>query len=219
MKGYRQRQHPRLSRATLIILLYGSLSAIAFLIGWLRGDLDLYRTEGSTTTWLMVSPVVGIALGLAFVSLSRLSVRRWRWARRLHADFRSILGQLSTAEILILAVASAVGEELLFRGALLPWLGIWAQAFIFALLHVGPSRRFLPWTASALVVGLFFGWLYQATGDLGAPIVCHFTINCLNLHFISRVELPKEAAEFGSDPPEATLLARGAAESSLDPKR
>ncbi len=193
MKGYRQRQHPRLSRATLIVLLYGSLSLIAFAIGCLRGDVDLYRLEGSTTTWLLASPLVGIALGLGFVGLSKWSVRRWQWARRLHQDFRDILGQLSTVEILVLAVASAIGEELLFRGALLPWLGIWAQAIIFALLHVGPSRRFLPWTASALLVGLAFGWLYQATGDLGAPIVCHFTINCLNLHFISRVEFPVDA--------------------------
>ncbi len=193
MKGYRQRQHPRLSRSTLVILLYGSLTMTAFAIGWLRGDLDLYRLNGSTTTWLLASPIVGIALGLGFVGLSKWSVRRWKWARRLHQDFRAILGRLSTEEILVLAVASAIGEELLFRGALLPWLGIWPQAVIFALLHIGPSRRFLPWTFSALLIGLAFGWLYQATGDLGAPIVCHFTINCLNLHFISRVEFPADA--------------------------
>ncbi len=189
LRGYRQRQHPRLSRASLILVLYGSLSLLALLVGWLRGDVDLYRLDGSTTTWLMAGPVIGIALGLAIVALSRLSVRRWMWARRLHTDFRDILGELSTSEILILAVASAVGEELLFRGALLPWLGLWAQAVIFALLHIGPGRRFLPWTASAFVIGLGFGWLSLATGDLGAPIVCHFTINCLNLHYISRVEL------------------------------
>ena len=195
LRGYRQRQHPRLSRATLIILLYGGLSLLALGIGWLRGDINLYRLEGSTTTWLMASPLIGIILGLAVVALSRVSVRKWRWARRLHTDFRDILGQLSTPEILILAVASAVGEELLFRGALLPWLGLWAQAVIFALLHVGPGRRFLPWTASAFVIGLLFGWLSQATGDLGAPIVCHFVINCLNLHYISRAELPPLADE------------------------
>ena len=61
---------------------------------------------------------------------------------------------------------------------------------LFALLHVGPGRRFLPWTLWALVMGLVFGALVELTGDLGAPIVAHFTINFLNLHYIARVELP-----------------------------
>jgi len=84
----------------------------------------------------------------------------------------------------ILALASSIGEELLFRGALMPWLGIWLQAAIFALLHVGPGRRFLPWTVSAFVLGLLFGALAQWTGNLGGPIAAHFAINFLNLRYI-----------------------------------
>ena len=177
----------------LIILLYGGLSLAALVIGFARDDIDIYRLEGSTATWLMVSPLLGLGVGLVVVALSRLSVRQFRWARRLHIDFRHILGQLSLTEILILAAASSVGEELLFRGALMPWLGLWPQAVIFALLHVGPGKRFLPWTASAFVVGLLFGWLAQTTGDLGAPIAAHFIINGLNLHFISRVAIEPDA--------------------------
>jgi uncharacterized protein len=189
MKGYRRQAPTRLSRATLIILLYGALSVLAFAIGAWRGDLDLYRLDGSSARWLLISPALGIATGLALVGLSRLSIRWWRWARRLHTDFRAILGPLSGTEILILAVASSVGEELLFRGALLPWLGVTTQAVIFALLHIGPGPRFLPWTASALVIGLLFGWMVELTGDLGGPIACHFVINYLNLRYIARTEI------------------------------
>jgi membrane protease YdiL (CAAX protease family) len=146
----------------------------------------------STTTWLLLSPVVGVAIGLAFVFLSRLAVHRFDWARRLHRDFRGILGHLTAREMFILAIASAIGEELLFRGALQPWIGVWPQAVIFALLHVGPGLRFLPWTVSAFLVGIAFGYLFQFTGDLGGPIAAHFTINFVNLHFISRVELPED---------------------------
>jgi membrane protease YdiL (CAAX protease family) len=116
----------------------------------------------------------------------------------LHRDFRALLGPLTGREILILAAASSIGEELLFRGALQPWLGIWPQAIVFALLHVGPGRRFLPWTASALLLGVGFGYMTAWTGDLGGPIVAHFTINFLNLHFISRVDFPA--------PPRGALL-------------
>jgi len=84
----------------------------------------------------------------------------------------------------ILALASSIGEELLFRGALLPWLGVWLQAAVFALLHIGPGRRFLPWTASAFGLGLAFGALASWTGNLGGPIAAHFMINFLNLRYI-----------------------------------
>ena len=99
-------------------------------------------------------------------------------------SFHDLLGPLTGREIVILALCSSVGEELLFRGALLPWLGLWWQAAAFALLHVGPGRRFLPWTVSALVLGVGFGALAVWTTNLGAPIAAHFTINFLNLRFI-----------------------------------
>ena len=180
-----------MSRAGLILSLYGSLALLALLVSAGRDDIDIYRIEGrSTSLFLALSPLIGLAVALAVVALSRFTVHRFEWARRLHTDFRSLLGPLSGREILILAVASAVGEELLFRGALQPMIGIWPQAVVFALLHIGPGTRFLPWTLSAFAVGLVFGWLFQATGDLGGPIVAHFAINFMNLHFIARFDAP-----------------------------
>ena len=175
--------------------LYGSLALVAILVAASRGDIDIYRIAGTSTPVLLaVSPLIGLGLGLGVVFLSRLAVHRFGWARRLHNDFRSILGPLTAREIFVLALASSVGEELLFRGALQPIIGVWAQAVIFALLHIGPGARFLPWTASAFGLGLVFGWIFELTGDLGAPIVAHFAINYLNLHFITRMELPPHHA-------------------------
>jgi membrane protease YdiL (CAAX protease family) len=133
---------------------------------------------------LLAGPVVGVVVGLMVVGLTRIATRHFLWARDLHASFRDLLGPLTGREIVILAMASSIGEELLFRGALLPWLGPWLQAMVFALLHVGPGRRFLPWTLSAFVLGLGFGWLAVVTTNLGAPIAAHFVINFLNLRFI-----------------------------------
>ncbi|HET6614239.1 MAG TPA: CPBP family intramembrane glutamic endopeptidase [Kofleriaceae bacterium] len=180
-----------MSRSNLVLAVYGGLALIALLVGAARGDLDLYReATASTSLKLALSPVLGIAFGLAVVFGSRLAVHRWSWARSLHRDFHGLLGHMPAREIFILAVASAVGEELFFRGALTPWIGIWAQAGVFALLHIGPGRRFLPWTASAFVLGLIFGIAFETMGDLGGPIAAHFTINYLNLSYISRVDLP-----------------------------
>lgn len=176
---------PPLSRASLVIGLYGAMALVALVIAAGRGDPDLYRV-GAMAHWpLLAGPVAGVVVGLVVVGLTRIAARHFRWARDLHASFRDLLGPLTGREIVILALASSIGEELLFRGALLPWLGPWWQAVVFALLHVGPSKRFLPWTLSALALGIGFGWLAVWTTNLGAPIAAHFMINFLNLRFIA----------------------------------
>jgi uncharacterized protein len=186
------RNREPLSRSSVFLGLYGGLAAIAFVVGAVRGDLDLYRLPHATTWRMVASPFIGVAVGLAIVFVSRLSVHRFDWARRLHRDFRGVLGTLSAWDILILAFASSVGEELFFRGALLPWLGLVGSSVVFALLHIGPGVRFLPWTLSALLAGFAFGGLTLGIGDLGAAITAHFTVNFMNLHYIVRVELPAE---------------------------
>jgi membrane protease YdiL (CAAX protease family) len=183
---------PPLSRASLVIGLYAAMGIVAFLIAAGRGDPDLYRLGGHPEAWkLCAAPVLGGLLGLGVVGLTRLATRHYQWARDLHTSFRDLLGPLLLMVIVILALASAIGEELLFRGALLPWMGVWLQAVVFALLHIGPGRRFLSWTASALVLGVAFGYLARWTGNLGGPIAAHFAINFLNLRHI--VAVPQRA--------------------------
>jgi membrane protease YdiL (CAAX protease family) len=168
----------------MVIGLYGAMALVALVIAAGRGDPDLYGLGAGAHWSLLAGPFAGIAVGLGVVGLTRVATRRFQWARHLHTSFHDLLGPLTAREIIILALASSIGEEMLFRGALLPWLGVWWQAVVFALLHVGPGKRFLPWTASALVLGAGFGWLTVWTTNLGAPIAAHFMINFLNLRFI-----------------------------------
>jgi membrane protease YdiL (CAAX protease family) len=186
---------PPLSRASLVIGLYAAMGIVAVLIAAGRGDPDLYRLGGHPEAWqLGAAPVLGGLLGLGVVGLTRLATRHYQWARDLHTSFRDLLGPLMLKEIVILALASSIGEELLFRGALLPWMGVWLQAGVFALLHIGPGRRFLTWTVSALVLGLAFGFLARWTGNLGGPIAAHFAINFLNLRHIVAVRQQRAVA-------------------------
>jgi membrane protease YdiL (CAAX protease family) len=175
---------PPLSRASLVIGLYGGMALVALVISAGRGDPDVYHFHVSPHWPLLAGPVLGVVVGLCVVGLTRLATRRYAWAKQLHTSFHDLLGPLTRREIVILALASSIGEEMLFRGALLPWLGLWPQAVVFALLHVGPGKRFLPWTLSALVLGAAFGWLTVWTTNLGAPIAAHFVINFLNLRYI-----------------------------------
>jgi membrane protease YdiL (CAAX protease family) len=177
--------------AALIAVLYGTLLAAALVWGMARGQPNIYLAPGSRPLALrLMSPLFGIALGLVVVLLSRLALHRHRFARVLHAEFREILAPLSRGEFLLLVSLSGVAEEALFRGAMLPQLGLLPQAAIFALLHVGPGKRFLPWTGLALAMGLVLGALFLACGDLGAPIAAHLTINLLNGQHMRRWDIP-----------------------------
>jgi len=183
--SYQGSPPPPLSRATLVIGLYAAMGIVAFLLAAGRGDPDVYRLGGSPAGWQLASaPALGLVLGLIVVALTRVATSRYQWARDLYTSFKDLLGPLSGREIVILALASSIGEELLFRGALMPWVGVWVQAAVFAVLHIGPGRRFLPWTVSAFVLGVAFGLLAKWTGNIGGPIAAHFTINYLNLRFI-----------------------------------
>jgi membrane protease YdiL (CAAX protease family) len=184
---------PRLSGSSLILALYGGVAGVGLLIGALRGQPNVYvHTARELLTWqLAIGPLVGVVVGLAVVFATRLAVHQFEWARQLHRSFRGLLGNLHARDMIILAAASSIGEEILFRGALLPWIGLWPSTLVFALLHIGPGWRYLSWTASAFLAGLMFSGLFIWTGDLGAPIAAHFVINYLNLGYIVRVRLPE----------------------------
>src|SRR5439155_26667986 len=120
---------------------------------------------------------------------SRLSVHRFEWARALHRDLRGLLGPLPDSEIVVLSLASSMGGQIFFRGAMMPVVGLSLSSGIFALLHIGPKVRFLPWTISSLIAGLMFGQLFLWSGDLTGPVVAHFTVNFLNLRYLAANDL------------------------------
>ena len=133
--------------------------------------------------------LLGAGTGLAVVGLSYL-LRRVKPLQRLQKELGSLLGEQSTGTIAVLAVTSAVGEELLFRGALLPLIGFWPTAILFGLLHGGGAPKLIVWTIFAFLSGLLLAWLAQVTGSLLAPILCHLTINFWNLQALGH---PPEA--------------------------
>ncbi|MCA9681571.1 MAG: CPBP family intramembrane metalloprotease [Myxococcales bacterium] len=148
---------------------------------------DFWRSaDAGGLTTLLWTPLLGVALGLIVVVIFRVLERRFSWLPALHREFRSILGRPSGSEILLLAAASAIGEEIFFRAALLDSWGPWISSLVFALLHVPPRRELWPWTVSAGLLGLALAALTLATGNLGPAIAAHFVINLLNLIHVTR---------------------------------
>jgi membrane protease YdiL (CAAX protease family) len=169
-------------------VVYLGLSVAA--LGWsgLRGQPNVWRHEGHDPA-VLAGLLSGVAAGLAIVFASRMALYRFDWARELHRELRHLLFPLTDGEIVFLAAASSIGEEMFFRGALLPVVGLWASSAIFALLHIGPKARHLPWTVSSFGAGLLFGAMFIWTGDLTGPVLAHFLVNFLNLRHVAAVEL------------------------------
>lgn len=84
-------------------------------------------------------------------------------------------------QFLVLCVMPAIVEELFFRGALQGLLrpcgsevAIFGPALLFALLHLDPIQGL-----TALVCGVFLGWLTERSGSILPGMLLHFTNNCL----------------------------------------
>ena len=130
--------------------------------------------------------LVGVGVGGIVIFCSRVAARLFSSVRTLEDGFRGVIGGLSAKDAFWAALASSVGEELFFRAALQPLVGLWIASGIFALLHWGSGKAFVAWPILALGAGLILGGLFELFEMIWAPIVAHFTINFVNLRYLSR---------------------------------
>lgn len=184
-------------RTATALLAYTALAALALTWAWAtiwphggslwRHPRPWLTLDGGASFWASVTG--GLVLTVMLLAGSRLLVRRATWARELHLGFRELLGGLSDTQVVAFALASGIVEELVFRGALQPVLGWVPTAVAFGSIHVGPDRRFVPWTLSAIVVGLLLGLLFELTGHLVGCVIAHVLVNFVNLRHIRADDL------------------------------
>lgn len=91
-----------------------------------------------------------------------------------------------------ISLAAAIGEELLFRAALQPLLGVWITSLVFLLTHT-PVYQFRRLNIATLVqaVGVFgasvaLGFIYQYVGLLAAMMV-HTALDVVGLYVVRNV--------------------------------
>lgn len=142
---------------------------------WLR--LTTLEAVGASTA-------LGLAVALLVIGGTRLTVQRYAWAKRLHLDLRPMAHGLSLLHIVLIAFFSSLGEELLFRGLLQPWIGVLPTAVVFGFCHQMPGPARWVWVCWATAVGLAFGVIFAATGSLIGAIVAHAVINAVNLTYL-----------------------------------
>jgi len=164
------------------------------------GAIWLFLTTGSAQPPLVSASgdlleFCGLALAFAAVTVA-LTPQLLNYSeplRGLTREIRDMLGELSHTQILVIAIASGVGEEVLFRAAMQNSLGLLSTSIIFGLLHGFPRTRLAHWGVFAFVVGLGFGLLQEQSSSVIPPALAHFSINYWNLKRIVSGKLNLEA--------------------------
>jgi len=142
--------------------------------------------------------VIGIGLGVVLVVLSRVGARAWPAMGRMSETLADLLGPLGPKHAVSLALLSGFAEELLFRGALWPHLGLLGTTLLFGLVHVLPRRRLWIYPLFALLAGLLFGLLREGTQSVWPSVLAHATVNGLNLAWLGGIARRRAAAGGGA---------------------
>ncbi|HZG62561.1 MAG TPA: CPBP family intramembrane glutamic endopeptidase [Rubrobacteraceae bacterium] len=166
---------PRFVR--LAVVFYSALLLLAALLGALWNE-NVFVLGGEPLRNLSI----GVATAFGTVASGIILFCLMPALRNLSDELAPVLVDGSRRRDLVLvSAASGIGEEVLFRGALQPILGLVLASLLFGAMHVGRDRRYLIWTLWALGAGFLFGFLYIWTGSLLAPISAHVIHNAATL--------------------------------------
>ncbi len=181
------------------LFFYGAMGVAALLWRmWTPGDSILYPSpEAAARAWSVPAALgAGLAAGLVALAISE-GLTRWTALGKALSDLLAeSLGPLDRANAWLLALASGLAEEMFFRGALQPKVGIIGASILFGAAHFLPRRELALWSVYAIGIGLGLGALYEWTGQLVAPVAAHVLVNAVNLpRLAGRGKRPDSVAE------------------------
>lgn len=174
-----------LSRTQLLIAI--ALTALVLLVIarlWLLLDM-VVRLPWVVT---LSASGLGLAMGLGITTASAVLHSAWPAYRR-SADFYLdfVLKPLALSDVVWLGLLPGLSEELLFRGVMLPALGlnvmgVLVSSLCFGVLHMSGLQQW-PYVVWATIVGLLLGSSAVLTGNLWVPVLAHITANFVSSLF------------------------------------
>lgn len=194
----------RLDSKTLLLFSLGSF----FLYGLLAGLLHTFFGQGTMLSiadsdlhWLLqlaTGTGAGVAAGLvAWLLFEKTSLRS------ILDDFlvvRTVRGMtLSRIDRLQLSLFAGAGEELLFRGAIQPLLGLWFTSVLFIALHgyvSFRSARHMFFGLVMIALAIMLGILFEYAGLLAA-MTAHAVYDLIALEFMVKKRQPHPPEQTG----------------------
>ncbi len=122
---------------------------------------------------------VGAAIGVAMGGVFSVAVFMIPWFEALRDKAREIVNAIRPRwyDLVVLSLAAGWGEEILFRGALQPVVGIWIASLLFAAAHGMlnfHSKGQIAYTAFLFLAGFGLGLVYEWAG----------LVACMTLHAV-----------------------------------
>jgi membrane protease YdiL (CAAX protease family) len=168
---------------TQVLMAMGVTALVLLFIAklWLHlGSVTLLPLQGTAEALIL-----GLGIALGITALSSLVYRLWP-AYRQSADYylQLVLKPLVMPDLIWLGLLPGMSEELLFRGVMLPAVGlnatgVVATSLLFGVLHLSGPQQW-PYVVWATAVGLLLGVSALFTGNLLVPIVAHIVTNWLS---------------------------------------
>lgn len=128
--------------------------------------------------------IAGVFYGLFTGAGAKFLVQQ-PFMREAREYFSNIIGamRLNVFDILFISFCAGFGEEILFRGALQPLMGLWPAAILFVLVHgyINPKNwRISIYGLYLILVSVGFGYLFKHLGII-APAIAHLVVDVLLL--------------------------------------
>jgi hypothetical protein len=144
--------------------------------------LDIFSIESTNYYLLPIFTSIGIVFGLIVIWLTEL-----KYFEKSMSKYKNLLDnyKLNTVNVIFLSICAGVGEEIFFRGALQPILGIWATSVFFVAIHGYFSFKDMRVNIFAIMLTLFIGLLGWAsqTYSIWLAIVAHFSYDLVLLFY------------------------------------
>ncbi|WP_427161863.1 CPBP family intramembrane glutamic endopeptidase [Aliinostoc sp. HNIBRCY26] len=181
----KQKQEPEipyLSRVQVLVAM-----GVTALLLWTIARVWLYFGNFLLFEWHLYPRdlLLGLGIGLFITGLSGLAYRVWP-QYRYSADYylEMVLKPLAWPDLIWLGLLPGLSEELLFRGVMLPALGLDHLAVIgssvcFGILHLSGYQQW-PYVVWATIIGIILGYSALLTGNLLVPIVAHMVTNWIS---------------------------------------
>uniref|UniRef100_A9TU87 CAAX prenyl protease 2/Lysostaphin resistance protein A-like domain-containing protein n=1 Tax=Physcomitrium patens TaxID=3218 RepID=A9TU87_PHYPA len=137
---------------------------------------------------------LGVTLGTVtlIASLRQILLSTWpEFSQSSRQSNKQVLSSLELNDYLLVSFLPGISEELLFRGAILPligvdWRGVVFSGLVFGILHISGGRN-AAFAAWASFVGCVYGLAAIITNDLAVPMVAHSVAN-LVAAYVWRIE-------------------------------
>lgn len=189
-----------LQQFSLFVLPVVLMSVVLYRSRWLE---RLFLTKKTTTGYLLLAMVLMAFLFPSMSFMYQLGRNFFPADPQNELLMKTILTMHNFTDYLLnlfmIGIMAAVGEELLFRGALIPllkgvsksyWFAIIVSGLFFSLIH-GDAAGFIP----RAILGIILGICFVHTRSLWTSIVLHFLFNSLQVTALYLAEAQVKSLE------------------------